>query len=188
MSAAIFANVQFDVVIVGASVTGSAVATLTRERGLSVALVDRRNRCAIASNGRPTPVPVWALEESRLPVGEVMRVPARIHIVAGAARRTIATPDCVLLEPGALASALVDRAIATGATFVEGRSVTSLAAHEDGVLLDDGSTIHAKYVIDASGPNGAVLLILFSVVVFLVGLVSEQISALRFEGGGRPRG
>jgi glycosyltransferase involved in cell wall biosynthesis len=37
-------------------------------------------------------------------------------------------------------------------------------------------------------PNGAVLLILFSVVVFLVGLVSEQISALRFESGGRPRG
>jgi glycosyltransferase involved in cell wall biosynthesis len=31
-------------------------------------------------------------------------------------------------------------------------------------------------------PNGAVLLILFSVLVFLVGLVSEQISALRFEG------
>ena len=30
-------------------------------------------------------------------------------------------------------------------------------------------------------PNGAVLLILFAVVVFLVGLVSEQISALRFE-------
>ena len=31
-------------------------------------------------------------------------------------------------------------------------------------------------------PNGAVLLIMFSVIVFLVGLVSEQISALRFEG------
>ena len=37
-------------------------------------------------------------------------------------------------------------------------------------------------------PNGAVLLILFSVVVFLVGLVSEQIAALRFEGGARLRG
>jgi glycosyltransferase involved in cell wall biosynthesis len=37
-------------------------------------------------------------------------------------------------------------------------------------------------------PNGAVLLILFSVVVFLVGLVSEQISALRTEGGPRTRG
>lgn len=31
-------------------------------------------------------------------------------------------------------------------------------------------------------PNGAVLLVLFAVVVFLVGLVSEQIAALRFEG------
>lgn len=158
MSAAPFANVQLDVVIVGASVTGSAVATLARERGLSVALVDRRNRCAIGASGRPTPVPVWALEDSRLPVGEVMRVPARIHVVAGDARRTIATPDCVMLEPGALASALLDRAVATGATFVEGRRVIGLAMHEDGVALDDGSTIHARYVIDASGANGAALL------------------------------
>jgi len=30
--------------------------------------------------------------------------------------------------------------------------------------------------------NGAVLLLMFAVIVFLVGLVSEQISALRFEG------
>jgi hypothetical protein len=42
-------------------------------------------------------------------------------------------------------------------------------------------------VAHARLPNGAVVLILFSAVVFLVGLVSEQISALRFEGGGRPR-
>ena len=40
-------------------------------------------------------------------------------------------------------------------------------------------------VAHARIPNGAVLLILFSVVVFLVGLVSEQISALRFESGAR---
>ena len=33
-------------------------------------------------------------------------------------------------------------------------------------------------------PNGSVLLILFAVIVFLVGLVSEQIAALRFEGRG----
>jgi glycosyltransferase involved in cell wall biosynthesis len=43
-------------------------------------------------------------------------------------------------------------------------------------------------VVHARIPNGAMLLILFSVVVFLVGLVSEQISALRFEAGGRRRG
>jgi glycosyltransferase involved in cell wall biosynthesis len=31
-------------------------------------------------------------------------------------------------------------------------------------------------------PNGAVLLLMFSVIVFLVGLISEQIATLRFEG------
>jgi hypothetical protein len=43
---------------------------------------------------------------------------------------------------------------------------------------------YAAWIIAAEGkiPNGAVLLIMFSVIVFLVGLVSEQISTLRFEG------
>jgi glycosyltransferase involved in cell wall biosynthesis len=43
---------------------------------------------------------------------------------------------------------------------------------------------YAIWIIAAESkiPNGAVLLIMFSVIVFLVGLVSEQISALRFEG------
>jgi glycosyltransferase involved in cell wall biosynthesis len=36
-------------------------------------------------------------------------------------------------------------------------------------------------VVDHKIANGAVLLLMFSVIVFLVGLVSEQISALRFE-------
>jgi glycosyltransferase involved in cell wall biosynthesis len=37
-------------------------------------------------------------------------------------------------------------------------------------------------------PNGAVVLILFAVVVFLAGLVSEQVSALRFGGPPAPHG
>jgi glycosyltransferase involved in cell wall biosynthesis len=44
---------------------------------------------------------------------------------------------------------------------------------------------YAAWNIVAKGlhiPNGAVLLIMFAVVVFLVGLVSEQISAQRFDG------
>jgi glycosyltransferase involved in cell wall biosynthesis len=40
----------------------------------------------------------------------------------------------------------------------------------------------AGVLLDAKIPNGAVLAIMFSVVVFLVGLVSEQIAALRFDG------
>jgi hypothetical protein len=34
-------------------------------------------------------------------------------------------------------------------------------------------------------PNGAVILILFAALVFLVGLVSEQVSSLRFDGHSR---
>jgi hypothetical protein len=37
-------------------------------------------------------------------------------------------------------------------------------------------------VTQAHVTNSSVLLILLSVVIFLIGLVSEQISALRFEG------
>jgi glycosyltransferase involved in cell wall biosynthesis len=39
----------------------------------------------------------------------------------------------------------------------------------------------ANFVLAGRIPNGAVVLLLFAVIVFLVGLVSEQISALRFE-------
>jgi glycosyltransferase involved in cell wall biosynthesis len=39
-----------------------------------------------------------------------------------------------------------------------------------------------NFVLYGRIPNGAVLLILFAVIVFLVGLVSEQISSLRFAG------
>jgi hypothetical protein len=34
-------------------------------------------------------------------------------------------------------------------------------------------------------PNGAVILLLFAALVFLVGLVSEQIASLRFDGHSR---
>jgi glycosyltransferase involved in cell wall biosynthesis len=39
-----------------------------------------------------------------------------------------------------------------------------------------------NFLVTGRIPNGAVLLILFAVMVFLVGLVSEQISSLRFDG------
>ena len=45
-------------------------------------------------------------------------------------------------------------------------------------------SIYGVWNLIATGkiPNGAVILILFAVIVFLVGLVSEQIASLRFEG------
>jgi hypothetical protein len=44
----------------------------------------------------------------------------------------------------------------------------------------------ANFLAAGRIPNGAVVLLLFSVIVFLVGLVSEQIAALRFQGPGTP--
>lgn len=40
----------------------------------------------------------------------------------------------------------------------------------------------ANYALTGRIPNGAVILILFAALVFLVGLVSEQIASLRFDG------
>jgi glycosyltransferase involved in cell wall biosynthesis len=42
-----------------------------------------------------------------------------------------------------------------------------------------------NYYLYARIPNGAVILLMFSVMVFLVGLVSEQIAMLRFQGTSR---
>jgi glycosyltransferase involved in cell wall biosynthesis len=42
-----------------------------------------------------------------------------------------------------------------------------------------------NFVLTGRIPNGAVILILFAALVFLVGLVSEQIASLRFDGHGR---
>jgi glycosyltransferase involved in cell wall biosynthesis len=53
----------------------------------------------------------------------------------------------------------------------------SLASFALGVVYGVWTVIQHSRI-----PNGAVLLLLFSVVVFLVGLVSEQIATLRFEG------
>ena len=39
-----------------------------------------------------------------------------------------------------------------------------------------------NFVYHARIPNGAVLLLMFAIIIMLVGLVSEQISSLRFEG------
>ncbi len=46
--------------------------------------------------------------------------------------------------------------------------------------------LYGAWTVAVSGriANGSVLLLMFAVIVFLVGLVSEQISALRFEGRG----
>jgi glycosyltransferase involved in cell wall biosynthesis len=58
----------------------------------------------------------------------------------------------------------------------------SAASFGLGVAYGVWTVVHQSRI-----PNGAVLLLMFAVIVFLVGLVSEQISALRFESANRHR-
>jgi len=53
----------------------------------------------------------------------------------------------------------------------------SIASFATGSIYGIGNMIATGKI-----PNGAVILILFAVIVFLVGLISEQIASLRFEG------
>ena len=55
----------------------------------------------------------------------------------------------------------------------------SLVAFASGAAYGIGNFLTAGRI-----PNGAVVLLLFALIVFLVGLVSEQIAALRFQGHG----
>lgn len=146
---------QFDVAVVGASVAGSAVAALARARGLSVALVEQRRRRELGRAGVRGLVPVRVLEESRLPVGEVASGPGRFHVVAGDSRLTVEVPDCVLVDPDPLAASLLDRAVAEGATLIDGER--ALGLDRDGIATARGS-VPARAVVDASGSRGARLL------------------------------
>jgi glycosyltransferase involved in cell wall biosynthesis len=58
----------------------------------------------------------------------------------------------------------------------------SVGAFTLGMVYGVGTVIR-----DSRIPNGAVLLLMFAVMVFLVGLISEQISALRFESSRREK-
>ena len=59
-------------------------------------------------------------------------------------------------------------------------------SHERDRVDFERMRLQQRYDVYAEGafPNGAVVLLLFAVIVFLVGLVSEQIAALRFQGSG----
>ena len=68
------------------------------------------------------------------------------------------------------------------------QSAQDLRADQRGRLRRSASSTACGRSIQQSRiPNGAVLLLMFAVIVFLVGLVSEQISALRFESARRDR-
>ncbi len=95
------------------------------------------------------------------PIGALPRVgTSKIRLVSDGAKFLL-----ILLKVITIFSPLRIFAPVSAATFVAGASY--------GIW---------NFVYHERIPNGAVLLLMFSVMVLLVGLVSEQISSLRFEG------
>lgn len=122
---------------------------------MSVALVEQRRRIELERTRPAVVVPVAALEESRLPVGEVVSAAPRIHVRAGRAHAVVAAPDCVMLERGAIVSSLLELATRHGARVAEAARV--LGADDDGLATTAGR-IRARTIVDASGAAGARLL------------------------------
>ncbi|GAA2754369.1 geranylgeranyl reductase family protein [Amnibacterium kyonggiense] len=149
----------WDVVVVGAGPAGSSAARVAAERGRRVLLLDaarfpRYKTCGGGLIGT-------ALE--LLPSAALTAVERRVATVSfslrgGPERRVRSTrPFLALARREVLDQALVDAAVAAGATFRDGTRVTRLAETGDGVALttSDGPVL-ARTVVGADGSASVV--------------------------------
>jgi geranylgeranyl reductase family protein len=164
----------YDVVIVGAGPGGSAAATFLARKGVKVLLLDRamfpRNKTC--GDGL-TPRAVAAIE--RLGVLEqVINVSQRIgyaKVIAPNGGEIISSIADTNIEEGAYMLAaprleldhiLVENAILSGATLVEGCKVNAIENNADGVIVKGSvkrktHNFRAKYAVIATGANMGLL-------------------------------
>ena len=181
---------EFDLVVGARS--AATQATLTRRAGNAVL-----NRLASYLTGRPIPDLTSGFRGIRR---DVLR--EFLHLLPnGFSTPTTTTLACikagynVAFEPidaGTRAGQSKMRVARDGASFlmillklVTLFSPLRIFAPISGVAFAAGIVYGiANFLTAGRIPNGAVVLLLFAVIVFLVGLVSEQIAALRFQGTG----
>jgi len=179
---------EFDLVVGARS--AATQATLTRRAGNAVL-----NRLASYLTGRPIPDLTSGFRGIRR---DVLR--EFLHLLPnGFSTPTTTTLACikagynVAFEPidaGTRAGQSKMRVARDGASFlmillklVTLFSPLRIFAPISGAAFATGAVYGiANFLAAGRIPNGAVVLLLFSVIVFLVGLVSEQIAALRFQG------
>jgi len=153
-----------DVAIVGAGSAGAAAAAFLAERGVSVAVVERRP-LELAGARWVNGVPRAAFDEAGVDLpgpGERRGGPSTFHLVApggdhpGARARIVVTGhDVIEVDMRGLVARLQARARAAGAQLVGEVSVLGLTP--DGIRTSAGP-VRARRVIDASGLAGARLL------------------------------
>ncbi|MDA8194498.1 MAG: geranylgeranyl reductase family protein [Thermaerobacter sp.] len=144
-------------IIVGAGPAGSTAARLLAERGHKVHLFDAQRFPRI----KPCGGAVTARALSLLPAGYQSQLLGHPdawtfqgrNLPPVTVRRT--RPYCHIVERQHFDSWLVDRAIAAGARFSDGRTVDAIAETRDGVVVHAGSdTCQARYLVAADGAKG----------------------------------
>jgi geranylgeranyl reductase family protein len=150
---------HWDVVVVGAGPAGSTAARIAAARGRSVLLIDaaRFPRYKTCGGG------LIGTAQALLPPVALEAVERRVATVSfslrgGPARRVRSTrPFLALARREVLDQALVDAAVAAGATFRDHTRATRLEETVAGVRITTaGSTLLADVVIGADGSSGVV--------------------------------
>ena len=150
---------RWDVVVVGAGPAGSSAARVAAEGGARVLLIDaarfpRYKTCGGGLIGRSLAL----LPQEALEAVERRVATASFALRGGPARRVRSVrPFLALVRREVLDQALVDVAIAAGATFRDHTRVTRIKETDAAVLLTAaGGTIEAGVVIGADGSSGVV--------------------------------
>ena len=146
-----------DVIVVGAGSSGAAVSAFLAERGLRVICLERRRldragacwingvpRAAFAEAGVALPGP----EESD---GR----PWPVHLVTPSGRVAVPVHDVLEIDMRKLVARLQARALAAGASL---RDEVTVHGRDDDRVTTSAGTMHARWIIDASGMAGARLL------------------------------
>ncbi|MFC5138771.1 lycopene cyclase family protein [Actinomycetospora rhizophila] len=136
-----------DVVVAGAGPAGRSLARACAARDLRTLLVDPRpHRAWTHTYG------AWVHELPADLPGEI--VAARGHGVAIAQRTHVLDDEYAVLDTGALQAHLTDPAVAVRRARAVGATPAGVGRHP-AVVLEDGSTVTARVVVDATGARQA---------------------------------
>jgi len=153
---------MIDVVVVGGGSTGWAAAGNLARRGLSVVVVDKREGAQGGARWLNL-VPEWCFDAAGLarPApperwGGAHRGRSFITVAGTRASVRVDQPEGAHVDMRALVERLRDRALAAGARAQRGAVAETLGAGRvEAVVLDDGTLLHARLFVDASGLAGA---------------------------------
>jgi digeranylgeranylglycerophospholipid reductase len=154
---------NYDAIIVGASIAGLSTGIHLAKAGWKICIVDRRHeigvpvRCGQATGNRAELARFVDIDESWI-AGDITGLAA--HVGDGFVHREPVANAGVMLHRDLFEKSLGEKAAKLGATIVLDTLATGLLGAGDdrwgGVTIENGTPLEAAYIIDASGVESAV--------------------------------